>query len=93
MKKSKKYKEIFKLIDSNKIYSPEDAFEVYYKAGYDFIARTDHWHASESGSYKGMLLIPGCEYDVGKVREDGMYHILGIGCPQTSHRVSLSASK
>ncbi len=59
---------------------PEEAFELYWSQGYDFIARTDHWHASESGNYKGMLLLPGCEYDVGKVAEDGMYHILGIGC-------------
>ena len=66
--------------------SPEEAFELYLAHGYDFVARTDHWHASESGSYKGMLLLPGCEYDVGRVEEEGMYHILGIGCGQIAEK-------
>ena len=68
--------------------TPEEAYELYRSRGYDFIARTDHWHASESGEYRGMLLIPGCEYDVGKVTEGGMYHILGLGCGQIAEKTN-----
>ncbi len=60
--------------------TPEESFELYLAHGYDFVARTDHWKVSEWGEYKGMLLVQGCEYDTGSVMEDGMYHILAIGC-------------
>ena len=73
---------------SDGVRTPEEAFALYKANKYDFVARTDHWHASESGSFDGMLLLPGCEYDVGKVSEDGMYHILGIGCPQIAEKTN-----
>ena len=43
--------------------SPEEVFETYHAAGYDFLALTDHWHVAEEQYYRGMLVIPGVEYD------------------------------
>ena len=43
--------------------SPEEVFETYHLAGYDFLALTDHWHLTDEQEYKGMLVIPGVEYD------------------------------
>ncbi len=43
--------------------SPEEVFETYRSAGYDFLALTDHWKVAEEERYKGMLVIPGVEYD------------------------------
>lgn len=45
--------------------SPEEVFETYHSAGYDFLALTDHWHVNSEQRYKGMLVIPGVEYDFG----------------------------
>lgn len=42
---------------------PEEVMHVYRSAGYDFIALTDHWHVGTGGTYRGMLVIPGVEYD------------------------------
>lgn len=60
--------------------SPEDACELYGSRGYDFIALTDHWKLSPADTYKNMLLLSGCEYNVGANPRDGVYHILAIGC-------------
>ena len=44
----------------------DEAVSVYEQAGYDFIAVTDHWKVSaQCTSDGGMLLLPGCEYNVG----------------------------
>lgn len=43
--------------------SPEEVFETYHSAGYDFLALTDHWHVASEQDYKGMLVVPGVEYD------------------------------
>ena len=43
--------------------SPEEVFEIYRSAGYDFLALTDHWHVTSELDYRGMLVIPGAEYD------------------------------
>ncbi len=45
--------------------SPEAVMELYRRAGYDFLALTDHWHVGSAGDWKGMLLVPGVEYDFG----------------------------
>ncbi len=68
--------------ESDGVYTPEEAFALYLSHGYDFVARTDHWKASPASSYKGMLLLSGCEYDVGRKPKDGIYHILAIGSEQ-----------
>ena len=60
--------------------SPADAYRIYKDAGYDFIARTDHWiHAEEEISAEGLLVLPGCEYNIGGNVVEGIYHILSIG--------------
>lgn len=43
--------------------SPEEVFEIYHSAGYDFLALTDHWQVTSERDYKGMLVVPGVEYD------------------------------
>ena len=46
--------------------SVEEAIARYERAGYDFIAVTDHWVRSEKGTTAGgMLLLSGCEYNIG----------------------------
>ncbi len=58
----------------------EEAVSLYEKAGYDFIAVTDHWVVSENGRTPGgMLLLRGCEYNVGETVREGIYHIVGAG--------------
>jgi hypothetical protein len=59
---------------------PAEAVALYKKAGYDFLALTDHWVVSEGGMSGNMLLLPGCEYNspTGDTRE-GVFHIVGIG--------------
>lgn len=60
--------------------SYEAALALYERAGYDFIAVTDHWILSEAGSTPGgMMLLPGCEYNVGATVQEGVYHIVGVG--------------
>jgi len=60
--------------------SPEEACALYRGNGYDFIALTDHWKLSQPDTYGDMLLLSGCEYNVGGNPREGIYHILAIGC-------------
>lgn len=60
--------------------SVEEAIARYERAGYDFIAVTDHWVRSEKGTTAGgMLLLSGCEYNIGDTVQQGVYHIVGVG--------------
>lgn len=60
--------------------SYEEAIGLYEKGGYDFVAVTDHWVVSEAATTPGgMILLSGCEYNVGRIVRDGIYHIVGIG--------------
>lgn len=59
--------------------SPGEACDIYREKGYDFIAITDHRKPSRAGEHKGMVLIPGAEWDYGNGREYPVYHILSIG--------------
>lgn len=43
--------------------SPEAVLETYRSAGYDFLALTDHWLVGGEQDYRGMLVLPGVEYD------------------------------
>jgi len=43
--------------------APAEVFETYRAAGYDFLALTDHWHVCPEQAYRGMLVMPGVEYD------------------------------
>ncbi len=59
--------------------SPEDALKMYRNAGYDFVALTDHWVQGKNGIREGLLVLNGCEWDVGNMVHTPVYHILGIG--------------
>lgn len=64
---------------SDGLKTPDEVIRIYRNEGYDFLAFTDHWKPSGSGEKDGLLLIPGCEYDVGGNAADGIYHIVAIG--------------
>lgn len=58
----------------------EDAVSLYERHGYDFVAVTDHWVISKADRTPGgMILLSGCEYNVGKTVREGIYHIVAIG--------------
>lgn len=59
--------------------SPEDAVELYRRAGYDFLALTDHWVQSKEGEHNGVLLLSGGEWDTGDMIHTPIYHIVGAG--------------
>ena len=59
--------------------TPEEAKEIYYQAGYDFIALTDHRRPGTEEQYNGMLLLPGVEWDTGNAQQIPVYHIIGVG--------------
>ena len=77
--------------------SYEDVVALYREAGYDFFATTDHWVWSQTVEDKDFLLLAGCEYDVGARVQEGIYHIVGIGCrrepPLVRREPGLSAQK
>ena len=43
--------------------TPEESMRQYKDAGYDFLALTDHWFVGAAQDYRGMLILPGAEYD------------------------------
>ncbi|MGM9626043.1 MAG: CehA/McbA family metallohydrolase [Eubacteriales bacterium] len=61
--------------------TPEEAIALYRENGYDFLSLTDHWQVSSGGiADNGMLLLPGCEYNVnGADVIRGVFHIVAIG--------------
>ncbi len=59
--------------------SPEDAIALYEKAGYDFIALTDHWTQGECKTANHLLVLSGCEWDTGDMIEYPVFHIVGVG--------------
>jgi len=60
--------------------TPEEACRLYREAGYDFIARTDHWlYGEETVSPEGLLVLSGCEYNIGGNVVEGIYHIVSVG--------------
>ena len=60
--------------------APEDAVERYRKAGYDFVALTDHRAENPSWQERDFLVLTGAEYDTGDPGSSmPVYHILGIG--------------
>lgn len=64
--------------------TPEEAAEIYKKAGYDVVAVTDHWLYRPSGTINGLRTLSGAEYNIGGADacNNGIYHILGIGCSE-----------
>ncbi len=60
--------------------TPEECIALYRAHGYDFLALTDHWKVSENEEKDGLLLLSGCEYDFGRRVQDGIYHVVAVGC-------------
>ena len=62
--------------------TPEEARELYEKAGYDIIAITDHWKFYPAGRHGNMQILAGCEYDVAGFETDGgvyeTFHVVGL---------------
>lgn len=61
--------------------TPEEAMEMYEKAGYDILAITDHWKYAYPGQYGSMRLISGCEYHMVGFSAEGAletFHVLGL---------------
>ncbi len=60
--------------------TPNEIAALYAAEGYDAIAVTDSWIYGEEGELSGLLVLSGIEYDLGGGdRENGIYHIVGIG--------------
>lgn len=64
---------------SDGVLEPVDAINVYRKAGYDFIAITDHRKVGHLWQDDEFLILPGVEWDTGDAMRAPVYHILGIG--------------
>lgn len=64
--------------------APLDAIRLYRKAGYDFLAVTDHWKESRAIQDESFLLLSGCEYDTGDMREYPVYHLIGAGMKKST---------
>lgn len=60
----------------------EDACRLYADNGYDFLCVSDHWKYNKADRYENMLILAGCEYDVGTNTKDGIYHIVSIGAKE-----------
>jgi len=74
--------------------TPDEVKRLYHDAGYDFIAITDHWHASTDGYAKSsettgsqtikqidkpeILVLNGIEID-GRDQHDQYYHVVALG--------------
>ncbi len=68
---------------SDGVKTPEEAAEIYKKAGYDIIAITDHWVWGNSKEINGVRVLAGAEFNIGGADAcDGVYHILGLGCTE-----------
>lgn len=60
--------------------TPEEAAEIYKKAGYDAVAFTDHWVYGQGQTINGLTVLSGCEYHFGGyLGNNPVYHIVGIG--------------
>jgi hypothetical protein len=81
---------------SDGLLSPQDAVSLYKKAGYHFIALTDHWIESELLAAENFLVLPGCEFNTGDAVEQGIYHIVGVFMKskvELKHSLSLHPQK
>lgn len=62
--------------------TPREVIDRYRAGGYDAIALTDHWHYGPGGQDDGMLILSGCEYNLGSNADDDVMHIVGFGMAQ-----------
>lgn len=58
--------------------SPEASTALYKKAGYQFVALTDHWIQSKIHQTDDFLVLSGCEWDTGN-GGNPVFHIIGAG--------------
>lgn len=74
--------------------TPEEAAEIYKKAGFDAIAITDHWKYFPYGEIGGLKIISGCEYNLGTHDTiAGVMHIVGVGMESEPKLERQSASR
>lgn len=66
--------------------TPEVLAYMYKNAGCDFLAFTDHWLYGDGGEINDMLLLSGCEYNIGDIVNTPVHHIVGLGM---QHKPSL----
>ncbi len=59
--------------------SPEECLEIYRKAGYDFMAITDHRKFYRGYTSPDMLVLSGAEFHLNDFETKRAYHITGIG--------------
>ena len=68
---------------SDGVKTPEEVLEMYAGAGYDVLAITDHWKFNPAGTYEGMQILSGVEYDMqgdnGPGTLNQCFHVLGLG--------------
>ncbi len=62
--------------------TPEEVIALYRAESYDFLALTDHWILSETVEEPGFLQLSGCEFDIGRNVQEGIFHIVAIGIEQ-----------
>lgn len=61
--------------------TPEESAALYREHGYDFLSLTDHWKVSETCVHEnGLLLLSGCEYNFGRMPQEGVFHVVAVGC-------------
>lgn len=65
--------------------TPEEVAALYRAEGCDFLAFTDHWVYGEDGRAGDMLLLSGCEYNIGDVVNSPVHHIVALGCERPPH--------
>lgn len=77
---------------SDGVLSPEEAVVRYRRAGYDFVALTDHRMENPYWQEEDFLVLTGAEYDTGDPASSmPVYHIVGIGmrdAPEIRYRDS-----
>jgi predicted metal-dependent phosphoesterase TrpH len=59
--------------------TPQQVMERYRMGDYDVVALTDHWHYGPGGQSDGMLILSGCEYNLGSNDGGDVMHIVGFG--------------
>lgn len=61
---------------SDGLRTPQQVMDLYQKAGYDFLAITDHWKIGSPGWNGNLLVLSGAEFDFRL--EDQLLHVVGI---------------
>ena len=69
---------------SDGLLAPEEVARLYQRAGYDFLAITDHWNAGPTEHLGDMLLLTGAEYDFSFPNQ--VLHVVGVFPDQASAR-------